>query len=70
MVMTLRGYDGEGPSGVCIPRSRRFACSRPLRFTKGAVTLSLALSHRGRGDLHLPPLWMRACAGMTGWASP
>ena len=37
-------------------------------FTPGSSPgQALALSHRGRGDAHpSPPLWVPACAGMTG----
>ena len=32
------------------------------------ITLTLALSHQGRGDIATSqPLWIPACAGMTGF---
>ena len=65
----FRGFMGLGVGclkPVRSPSIPRSGCSRPFRRAKGAVTLTLALSHQGRGEMNQSP-WLSLIEGAGRW---
>ena len=62
LLLTQKG-EGGVVSPLCPSDISPAQRGKPCPMTT-PITLSLALSHRGRGDCAALPLWIPACAGI------